>query len=61
MTKAGMQCTPGWDVPRDFYAPDEPSADEDSFWEMVEERFEIIDCSINGAREPLCFTTAPDA
>jgi hypothetical protein len=33
----------GWDVPRDYYAPDEPSANEDSFNEMVEERIAMQD------------------
>ena len=33
-----MQCVVGWDVPHSYFAPDEPTADEDSFWEMVEER-----------------------
>lgn len=33
----------GWDVPRGFWAPDEPTPEEESFWEMVTHRFEIQD------------------
>lgn len=43
MTKAPWNPIPGWDVPRDYYAPDEPTAEEDSFDEMVEERMSMQD------------------
>lgn len=34
----------GWDVPRGFWDAEEPCADEESFWEMVEQRLEMQSC-----------------
>ena len=44
---------PGWDVPRDYYAPDAPTADEDSFEEMIEERMKLYECDCCSKMRPL--------
>lgn len=31
----------GWDVPRGYWGPDQPTLEEESFWEMVEERLNM--------------------
>ncbi len=38
-----MSCVPGWDVPRWYFASDEPTPEEESFWEMVEQIFDLED------------------
>lgn len=43
MGKAPWSCVPGWDVPRDYFAPDEPDENEESFDAMVEERMDMHD------------------
>lgn len=47
MSNTPWSPVPGWDVPRDFYAPDEPTADEESFDAMIEERMSM-ELSDNG-------------
>jgi hypothetical protein len=43
MGKAPWNPVPGWDVPRDYYAPDEPTADEESLEATYEERMSMED------------------
>lgn len=41
MSKAPWGCTPGWDVPRDYFAPDPPDENEENFKETLEERMDM--------------------
>lgn len=43
MGKAPWNCTPGWDVPRDYFTPDPPDENEESFDEMVEDQMDMQD------------------
>jgi hypothetical protein len=53
MSNTPWNPVPGWDVPRDYYAPDEPSANEDSFDAMVEERMNMVPANEDEAQRGL--------
>ncbi len=53
MSNVPWNPVPGWDVPRDFYAPDEPSANEESFDEMIEERMNMVPANEDEAQRGL--------
>lgn len=43
MSDVPWSCVPDWDVPRDYFEPDPPDLDDESFMNMVEERMSMDD------------------